>query len=84
MSNTLLNKRRWATWANDAGERAIKTFAQAILASGLIVEGATVDAFLSTEVWSIGFAAAGISVLTSLAAKQTGSPSTAKFNDGGP
>lgn len=80
MTLSTLSRRRWALWANDAAERAIKTFAQGVLASGLVLEGASLSAFASVEPWSIGAAAAVTSVLTSLASKQTGSPSSAKLN----
>jgi hypothetical protein len=79
-SNNIL-ARRWKAWGSDAAERAVKTFAQAVLATGLITEGVDLDAVLTSEPWSVGIAAAIISVLTSLASKRTGAPDTASAND---
>ena len=79
MDHTSIPPRRWITWGKDAAERAIKTFAQGVLASGLIMEGASLDVVLTAEPWSIGATAAVLSVLASLASKQVGSPATARL-----
>ena len=65
---------------SDAAERALKTFAQAVLASGIITEGVTFDAVTTWEPWSIGLAAAVISVLSSVASQRTGLRDTARLN----
>lgn len=74
---TSILTRRWISWGSDAIERALKTFAQGVLASGLVTEGATIDAVLSVQPWSIGATAAVISLLTSLASKRVGDPNSA-------
>jgi hypothetical protein len=74
---TSITSRRWISWGKDAGERAVKTFAQAVLASAAITEGIALDAFYDSEVWSIGAAAAVISLLSSLASKRVGVVNTA-------
>ena len=80
MDHTSIPTRRWISWSRDAAERALKTFAQGVLASGLIMEGASFDAVLSVEPWSIGATAAVLSILASLASKQVGSPATARLD----
>ena len=49
MDHTSIPTRRWITWSRDAAERAIKTFAQGVLASGLIMEGASLDVVRTVE-----------------------------------
>ena len=74
---TSLTTRRWISWGKDAGERAVKTVAQTVVATVAVTEGLTLDAFYDLEVWSIGAAAGVVSLLTSLASKKTGNPSSA-------
>ena len=78
---TSIPTRRWITWAQDAGERAVKTAAQTVVATVAVTEGLTLDAFYDLEVWSIGAAAGVVSLLTSLASKKTGNPSSAASYD---
>lgn len=80
MPSNSVPARRWKAWGSDAAERAAKTFAQAVLASGLISEGASLDAVLTAEPWSIGLAAAVLSLLASVASRRTGAPDTARLN----
>jgi hypothetical protein len=77
--HNLLSRRRWRAWANDAGERAIRTYAQATVAALPVVGDFSIEGLFVWEPHSIGLGAAAISVLMSLAAKQTGAKSTAKF-----
>lgn len=70
--------RRWISWAEDAVERALKTFAQATIAAlPLADSGLSIESFLEWEPWSVGLGAAALSVLSSLASKRVGNPSTA-------
>ena len=78
---TSITTRRWISWAQDAGERAVKTVAQTVVATVAVTEGLTLDAFYDLEVWSIGAAAGVVSLLTSLASKKTGNPSSAAAFD---
>lgn len=72
-----LTSRRLISWAQDAAERAAKTFAQAVIATATVTEGLAFDAYTQWDTWAVGFAAALVSVLTSIASKQTGSPNSA-------
>jgi len=75
-----LLRRRLTTFIKDAGERALKTFAQAVLATSVVTEGMSLDGFASWDVWSVGAAAAVISLLSSLATRQyTGTPNSASL-----
>ena len=78
---TSITTRRWIAWGKDAGERAVKTVAQTVVATVAVTEGLTLDAFYDLEVWSIGAAAGVVSLLTSLASKKTGNPSSAASYD---
>lgn len=71
--------RTWKTWAFDASERATKTVAQAVIAYVGVVENLRLEAFLEWEPWSVGLAAGVVSLLTSLASKQTGAPNDASL-----
>jgi len=51
-------------------ERAVKTFAQGVLATQLVTEGASLDVFANGDVWSVGAAAAVMSILTSIATRK--------------
>ena len=81
MTSYNLHTRRWLAWARDAAERAVKTIAQAVLAQFAITEGLALDAFYDAEVWSVAAAAGVISVLTSLASKRVGNPTTAALTN---
>ncbi len=60
-------------WFRDAAERAVKTFAQAVIASVVVIDGVTnLHTFGHLEVWSIGGAAALLSVLSSVASRKVG------------
>jgi len=74
-----LTSRRFRAFAVDAAERAVKTFAQAVLATQFVTEGASLDVFANTQVWSVGAAAAVISVLTSFASREVGAPNDASL-----
>ncbi len=63
----------------DTIERAVKTFAQAVVAAVVVTEGLTLDAFGNLEVWSIGAAAAVVSVLSSVASRNVGTPDSASL-----
>lgn len=77
---TSLTTRRWIAWSKDAGERAVKTVAQTVVAVVGVTEGLALDAFYDLEVWSVGLAAGLVSLLTSLASKRVGNPSTAALD----
>jgi len=76
MDKTSIYYRRWRSWGIDAAERAVKTVAQTAVA--LLGTGAVDLTDLSQgELWSASFAAGALSLLTSLASKQTGFPDSA-------
>lgn len=75
--------RKWSEFAQDAFERAVKTFAQTVVAS-LTALSASLDqnpAELTTDryVWAAGLLGALLSVLTSVASRYTGSKDSARF-----
>ena len=75
-----LNVRRWKAWGKDAAERAVRTYAQATVAALPVVGDFSIEGFFVWEPHSIGLGAAAISVLMSLGARKTGSPSSARIN----
>jgi hypothetical protein len=77
---TNLRSRRFRAWALDAGERAVRTYAQATIAAlPLADSGLSIEAFAQWEPHSVGLGAAALSLLMSLGAKRTGSPSSARL-----
>lgn len=66
----------WRFWRSTI-ERAVKTAAQAIIASGLV--STTVQGMSWADVGAIGAAAAIMSVITSLASTRVGDPETPEF-----
>lgn len=75
---TSLPRRRLIAWAKDAAERAVRTYAQALVAVVAVTEQVSIEAFADPEAQSIAAGAAVLSVLTSLAARKTGSPTSAR------
>ncbi len=57
----------------DAAERALKTFAQSVIAFVTVTDPLSMSAFADLQVWSVGGAAALLSVLSSLASRKVGS-----------
>lgn len=82
MNSNSITVRRWKAWGRDAGERAVKTVAQTAVAL-LSTDSLGLVDFGSTELWSASVAAGLLSLLTSLASKPTGNPSSAGLFDGG-
>lgn len=68
------------SWLKDAIERAVKTFAQALLGA-LTVSGADVLHMSWGQALSIGATATAISVLTSVLSAGVGSPGTASVTN---
>lgn len=80
-----LYMKRWSTWGVDAVERAVKTFAQAIIlrvgAESVSDSSVSIDFFLDSEPWMYGLGGAVLSLLTSVASKQVGPPNSASVTD---
>ncbi len=73
---TSLLKRRWASFAKDAGERAVKTVAQTAVAL-LSTDSLGLIDFAASDLWSASLAAGFLSLLTSVASKPVGALNTA-------
>jgi hypothetical protein len=78
MDKTKLTTRRWIAWGKDAGERAVKTVAQTAVAL-LSTDSLGLIDFASADLWSASLAAGLLSLLTSVAAKRSGSPASARI-----
>lgn len=72
-------------FTRDAIERTVRTVVQSAAAAvlALWIQAGSFSELDWTAVWQVALFAAGFTVLTALAGKQTGDPNTASFGDGG-
>lgn len=67
------------TWFADAAERAGMTFLQAWLAAWVAIEDVSADQLFDGKILTVGLIAAVLSILKSLAARQTGDKDNASL-----
>jgi hypothetical protein len=83
MNKNSIKYRRFLRWSTDAGERAVKSFAQGVLVAVPLAadSGVSIQAFLEWEPWAAGLGMAALSLLTSLASRKSGSVATGSLVD---
>ena len=75
-----LPRRRWAAWAKDALERSVRSGAAGTIAALPLADGPVgIETLIQWEPWSVGLGAMAVDLLVSLAAKRSGSPSSARI-----